>query len=321
MWAEYKIDHLKFPTRVMVGTESNPDLALENWRLVEQNPYVIGDFVWTGMDHIGESGLGDTRYMPDGQSLPDRITIAKPWPAWINWCGDIDIIGNKKPQSFYRDVVWRQSRIEILVHAPIPSGMREVTSYWGWPDEMPSWNWKGCEGEILLVKVLSRCPRVRLELNGRLLSERAIDEDKGIAALFDVPYQPGTLRATALVGDHVAATCAIETSGTPSSIGLSPEPGEAMRGNNQLIYVPIEIRDDRSRRVPDADCAITVELAGPAKLEVLGTACPDDHPFLGSSTVKPFRGHALAVIRRTGEPGLIRLTCSSPNLSSAEVVL
>jgi beta-galactosidase len=321
MWAEYKTDHLKFPTRVMVGTESNPDLALENWRMVEQNPFVIGDFVWTGMDHIGESGLGDARYVPDDRPSPDRITIAKPWPAWINGCGDIDITGNKKPQSFYRDVVWRRSEIEILVHAPIPSGTREVTSYWGWPDELPSWNWQGLEGKTLKVRVLSRCPQIRLELNGRLIAEKAIDEDKSIAAVFDVPYEAGTLRATGLTAGQVGATRTLETSGAASSITLRPERTARMPGRTQLIYIPIEITDSLGRLVPDATSSITVSLEGPAKLQALGSADPESNPFLGSSVVPAFRGRALAIVRPSGALDRIRLTCGSPGLKPMTVAL
>jgi beta-galactosidase len=316
MWGEYKSDHIKFPARIMVGTESNPDLALENWRLVEQNPYVIGDFVWTGMDHIGESGLGGNRYIPDGQPSPERITLAKPWPAWINGCGDIDIIGNKKPQSFYRDVVWGESEIEILVHAPIPTGEHEVTSYWGWPDELPSWNWRGCEGKTLLVKVHSQCPRVRLELNGRLIGEQTIDPSDGITARFNVPYEPGTLRASALVGSNTVATRVIETSGAASSIVMKPDVSRQPQQDDRLIFVPIEIHDGWGRLVQDAACSLTFSIDGPAKLVVCGSGNPEDDPFTHGRSVTTFRGRALSILCRTGASEAIRLTCFSPDLAS-----
>ena len=91
-WQQYEKDHLKFPGRIMIGTESVPKEAFENWQLVENLPFVIGDFVWTGMDYLGESGIGHTK--------PDNDTITKflpPWP-WFNAnCGDISILGDKKP--------------------------------------------------------------------------------------------------------------------------------------------------------------------------------------------------------------------------------
>jgi beta-galactosidase len=164
-WWQYEPDHEKFPDRIMMGTESVPIHAFQNWQLVEKHPYVIGDFVWTAMDYLGEAGIGHTTCKTEeGNQL-------MPWP-WFNAnCGDIDLTGNKKPQSYYRDIVWRLSDIEVAVHAPLPEGCKEAVSYWGWPDEKQNWTWPGHEGEIFKVNVYSRHERVRLELNGRIIGE------------------------------------------------------------------------------------------------------------------------------------------------------
>ena len=98
--------------------------------------------------------------------------FSMPWPWFNSWCGDIDLIGDKKPQSYYRDVVWRRSKIEIAVHAPLPDTCKEKISYWGWPDEQQSWTWPGNEGKKLSVNVYSRSPLVRLELNGKIIGEK-----------------------------------------------------------------------------------------------------------------------------------------------------
>ncbi|HLG40847.1 MAG TPA: glycoside hydrolase family 2 TIM barrel-domain containing protein, partial [Chitinophagaceae bacterium] len=105
-WMQYESDHQQFPQRIMAGTESVPRHAFENWQLVEKHPYVIGDFVWTAMDYLGESGIGHTGC----DNVKDEFSM--PWPWFNSWCGDIDLAGNKKPQSYYRDVVWRRSKIE-----------------------------------------------------------------------------------------------------------------------------------------------------------------------------------------------------------------
>jgi len=91
---EYEPDHLKFPERMMYGSETFPKFAWENWELVKRLPYVIGDFVWTGMDYIGESGIGHN-YFFDPKASRER-TFLMPWPWYVSWCGDIDILGNKK---------------------------------------------------------------------------------------------------------------------------------------------------------------------------------------------------------------------------------
>jgi beta-galactosidase len=316
----YESDHAKFPSRVMAGTESFPKEAYEYWTPVEKHPYVIGDFVWTGMDHLGESGIGHTTYVDDASAGPGPQPWGlMPWPTSINWSGDIDITGNKKPQSYYRDVVWDQSKIELAVHAPVPEGKHELTSLWGWPDELQSWNWAGREGQTLLVHVYSKAPRVRLELNDRVLGEQEIDPEKGITASFNVPYQPGVLRASALAGGTVVATCLLRTSGPAVALAVLPElPGPAAE-RSQLIYVPVEIRDASGALVPDASRALELELTGPAELQAFGSANPEALGSLQDARTETFRGRALAILRPTGEPGTVRLTVKSPGLPAAQI--
>jgi beta-galactosidase len=133
-WQEYEPDHEKYPDRIIIGTESFPMEAFENWQMVEKHPWVIGDFVWTGWDYLGESGIGHTKFEgSDWGFLP-------PWPWFNAYCGDISILGYKKPQMYFRDVVWGNSQLEILVHEPVPAGKKELISKWGWPAEWKSWN-------------------------------------------------------------------------------------------------------------------------------------------------------------------------------------
>jgi len=146
-WRQYEPDHEKFPKRIMMGTESVPLEAFDNWKLVEQQPYVIGDFVWTAMDYLGETGIGHTKM--DSASSYQLQTF-----PWFNaWCGDIDLTGGKKPQLYYRDIVWRTSPMHMLVHMPVPAGHKEAVSYWGWPNEVPYYQFAGQDGKPLQVHV------------------------------------------------------------------------------------------------------------------------------------------------------------------------
>ncbi|NJO68772.1 MAG: hypothetical protein HC830_05365 [Bacteroidetes bacterium] len=149
MWKAYEEDHLLYPDRIMAGTESLPLEAYENWKQVEKNSWVIGDFVWTAMDYMGETGIGNSRLDND----PDN-GFSRTW-TWFNaYCGDIDLCGFKKPQLYYRDVIWGNSNIEMMVHAPVPEGRKEIVSMWGWPEEWQNWNWNGSEGKLMQVRVL-----------------------------------------------------------------------------------------------------------------------------------------------------------------------
>lgn len=190
MHNEYESDHTKHPERVMMGTESYAKEAFDYWQYVKKHPYVIGDFVWTAMDYFGETGLGNSRINDE----PVR-GILRTFPWFNGYCGDIDITGEKKTQMLYRDVIWENSNLEMVVHAPIPDGKREIVSQWGWPNEWQSWNWSGNEGKILDVRVFSNYPLIRLELNGKIVGEKNVSDATKLITTFQVAYEPGTLKA------------------------------------------------------------------------------------------------------------------------------
>ena len=179
-----------FRDRIMMGTESVPMDAFGNWQQVEKHPWVIGDFVWTGMDYLGETGIGHTQYLSKDQ----KDVFAMTWPWFNAWCGDIDITGDKKPQMLYRDVIWGNSQLEMNVHAPVPEGKTEKISYWGWPDEYPHWNWNGNEDKLLQVSVYTKGDAVRLELNGRVIGIRKFRLKQNLLQFLMCPMNPENSR-------------------------------------------------------------------------------------------------------------------------------
>ncbi len=316
-WDQYERDHQRFPQRVIAGTESYPREALENWRLIEAQPYIVGDFVWTGMDHLGESGIGHTIYI-DAAADPETTGLKSweplPWPFWINWSGDLDLIGNKKPQSLYRDVVWRRSPLEVLVHEPVPPGKKEKVGAWGWPAELPTWNWPGNEQKPLEVTVYSRAGLIRLELNGRLIGEQPIDQAKSIAAKFTVPWEPGVLTATAIDGGRVLAVKELRTTGTARRLRATPERPLTPAARSSLVFVPIEVLDATGAVVPDAAVEIAATVDGEAELKAFGSANPEDPQSFLDHEATTFRGRALAILRSTGKPGKAQIRLSAPGL-------
>ena len=323
-WDHYESDHARFPQRVMAGTESYPHEALENWRLIEAHSYVIGDFVWTGMDHLGESGIGHTAYI---DSRADLATTGlknwepMPWPFWINWSGDLDLIGNKKPQSLYRDVVWRRSAVELLVHEPVPPGKKEKVGAWGWPAELPTWNWFGNEQKPLEVTVYSRAGRIRLELNGREIGEQTIDSSKSITAKFTVPWEPGVLTAKAIENGTVIAVKELRTSGVAKRLRAIAEMLHAPASRASLVFVPIEILDAAGAVVPDAALDLTAAVEGEAELKAFGSANPEDERSFLDNQATSFRGHALAILRSTGKPGKAQIYLSAPGLEPTSLTV
>jgi beta-galactosidase len=244
-----------------------------------------------------------------------------PWPFWVNWSGDLDLIGNKKPQSLYRDVVWSRSAVEILVHEPVPPGKKEKVGAWGWPAELPTWNWFGNEQKLLEVTVYSRAGRIRLELNGREIGEQTIDGSKSITAKFTVPWEPGVLTAKAIENGTVIAVKELRTSGVAKRLHATAEMLHAPASRASLVFVPIEILDAAGAVVPDAALDLTAAVEGEAELKAFGSANPEDPRSFLDNQATSFRGHALAILRSTGKPGKAQINLSAPGLEPTSLTV
>jgi beta-galactosidase len=311
----YEADHARNPKRVMMGTESYPKDFFDYWSLVEKHSYIIGDFVWTSMDYFGESGIGHSTLSGE----PDSFSM--PWPWFNAWCGDIDVCGFKKPQSYYRDVVWNRSQIEMAVHTPIPSGQSERVSGWGWPNECRSWNWFGQEGKSLQVSIYSRCENVRLELNGKVIGEKPVSAETKLTAKFNVPYEPGELRAIGLVNGKEVARTVLKTSGAPKKLKLTADRKNIRADRNDLSFVTVEIVDADGQRVPDAQVPVRFSISGPGELAAQASSSPNDATSFHEPERKTFEGRCLAILRPKGDAGKITLKAEADGLKPTSIVI
>jgi beta-galactosidase len=310
---KYETDHARNPQRVMMATESYPKDFFDYWSLVEKHPYIIGDFVWTAMDYFGESGIG--------HSTPsnEQDSFLMPWPWHNAWCGDIDACGFKKPQSYYRDVVWHRSQIEMMVHTPLPNGAWERVSGWGWPDETRSWNWPGQTGKPLQVAVYSRCDTVRLELNGKVIGEKPVSAMTKLTAKFDVPYEPGELRAIGLINGKAVASVSLSTAGEPKEIRLIADRSAIRADRNDLCYVTVEVVDQNGLVVPTAAIPVRFTISGAGELAATGSSAPNDDSSFHAPLRKTYQGRALAILRPAGDAGKITLKAEADGLKAATI--
>lgn len=318
-WVKYESDHERVPTRIIVGTETLPREIDEAWSLVEKHPYVIGDFVWTGMDYIGESGIGHTNYLPIGDST---MSFYQPWPWYISWCGDIDIIGNRKPQIKLRDVVWGRSKLEFAVHEPIPDGMHELHHYWGWAKEFQSWNWTGFEGKPLMVNVYSSYPTVQVELNGRLLEEKALN-DSIFSCSFEVPYEKGILNVNGIKDGEIQEIKSIQTTGNPTFLKLLPECREIGASTDEIVFIKVEIRDEEDRLIPLNEDEILVKVSGVGSLLAAGNGGPVVQGSIQDEVFKLYNGRGIIIVRSDGLPGEITVEarCNGLKTETTRIVV
>ena len=319
-YVRYRGDHNKYPERIMFASEFNPSASLENWQTVEDLPYVIGDFVWTAMDYMGESGIGLARYFPDttkfSQGLGAIALMYNPecWPIFNAFCGDIDLIGNRKPASYYQHVVWRESKVEMFVQTPTPAGMKVI----GRPELLNSWNWPGYEGKKLKVDVYTRSQLAKLELNGKVIGEKTINDKKSITATFEVPYEPGTLIARCYDNGIETASKIIKTVGKPAAIRLSADRSTIKADRNDLSYVMVEILDAEGNVVPYADnVLVNFEISGTGKIAGVGSGSPTDMSSFQQPRKKTWHGRCLIILRPKREAGKIVLTARADGLKEA----
>jgi len=314
MYYHYLSDHKRYPNRIMMGTESYPKRAAENWELVEKYPFVIGDFVWTAMDYIGEAGIGHTEIMDNGK----HTAFARPWPWFNGWCGDIDLLGNKKPQSYYRDVVWHIRPITMAVEAPIPAGKSEQISQWGWQDELQSWTWPHrTPADTMTVNVYSRAPRVRLYLNNQLVGEQPTSATYW--AGFRVPYHTGQLRAVAVDGGVEGASFTLETTGEPAGLRLVTADSTLQASGTDLAYVVAELVDARGHVVSDSTRQVHFTVTGNGTLLAGGNANPCDQLSFRSAAPRLFRGRAMAIVKSDVKSGTVVVNASCDGLPAQQI--
>ena len=309
--AKYESDHRAFPERIMMGTESYPAALGNFWPIVERNPYVIGDFKWTGLDYLGEAGCGHSSLDTDSKNY------GRTWPWFNAFCGDLDLCGFPKPPAFYRDVVWGRSRLEMMVHRPLPPGRSERTSGWGWPDELPSWTWDLPANTPLKVTVYSTCDAVRLELNGHPV---ATNEMMGrLKMKFEVPYAPGKLRAVGLVHGKVVAEETLGTTGPAARLRLTADRPSIHASRDDLAYVKVEVTDRQGNVLPDAAVPVRFTVTGAGELAAVGSGSPDRPESFHGPVRTTWHGRALAILRPLGGPGRITLRVEADHLETAQI--
>jgi beta-galactosidase len=330
-YLKYEGDHEKFPNRVMYASEYFPPKGIDNWLKVEKLSYVIGTFSWSAMDYLGEAGLGAPRLIKekpnDGKNkgmfggAGSNLFLEPSFPIYTSYTGELDLIGNKKVNSYYLDVVWKRSEVEMLVHTPIPKGYKEVNFYYNFPDQLKSWSFPGEEGKKMQVFVYSRAQKVTLELNGKIVGEQAI-QPNNITAQFDIPYEPGILIAKSYVDGKQTGADTLATVGKPVAIRLKADRNIIKSSRNDLSYVQVEVVDAKGNVVPYIDdLLIKYHIEGKGEIAGVANGNPADVSSFQQPQKKVFHGRGLVIIRPKGKPGKIILKAEANGLIGTQITI
>lgn len=312
-------DHLRVPGRVIYAAESYQVDAFNSWAAVNDHSYVIGDFVWSAIDYLGEAGIG--RVFESAETVRAHWEGSHyPWHAAA--CGDIDFTGYRKPISWYRQIVWdRGASLYMAVEQPSPDGQEWQLSQWAVPPMRADWSWPGNEGKPIQVEVYSRHPSVRLYLNDKLIGEQPTGRAEQFKAAFTVPYASGTLTAVGMRDGQELERFTLQTSGPAAAIRLTPESAELAADGQDLAFIVVEVVDAKGRRVFAADNAISFNLSGPGEIIAVGSADYTSDATYTATDRRVFEGRALLVVRTSTEVGEIHLHAAAPDLDGSSVVI
>ena len=307
-------DHQRDPKRVIWQTESYPRDAFRNWSISNDFPYVVGDIVWTGLDYLGESGIGRNYYKGEREG---ESWIEGGQPEWHGApCGDVDITGWRKPISHYREMLWNEDT-PLYMAVKEPNGYHGdiKTTMWSvWPT-WESWTWPGWEGKPVEVEVYTHQPEVKLYLNDQLIGTKQVSRKTEFKAVFSVPYQTGTLRAEA-----GGKSMTLKTAGEPARLRLTPDHTMMTADGQSLTFVTIEVLDKNGILVPEAaiDCEAVVK--GQGQLLAFASADLKDTEPYTSPRSKTWKGRALLVVRSTQKKGSVNVSIKS-SLPTANLTL
>jgi beta-galactosidase len=307
-------DHARVPSRVMVQTESYPLEAFRSWMDVLDHPYLVGDFVWTAFDYIGEASIGWRGYWQEHDFYPWTLAFT----------GDIDIAGWKRPQSYYRDVLWKPDQISVFVKPPSPSfpenPKRQAWSKWHWLDAVADWTWPGQEGRPIEVSVYSSYPEAELFLNGRSLGRRKTDRAAEFKAVWQVPYAAGELKAVGYDGPR-EGSAVLHTAQPVARIVATPDRASITADEQDLSYVTIELQDAAGVRHPKAANLLRFDIEGPGTIVGVANANPMSVESYERPSRQAWQGRALVVVKSGREAGEIRLRVTSAGLPPATAVI
>jgi beta-galactosidase len=287
----YPADHKAYPKRIIYGSENNHQFNA--WTAVRNSEYISGQFLWTGIDYLGE---------------------ARQWPNRSSDFGLLDLAGFKKPMGWFRQSLWSDKPMAYLT---VSGGVGARRGGRGSGLEAESWNWP--DGALLSIRCFTNCPEVTLSLNGRTISTRPLSEARQGVLTWQIPFEAGELRAVGHKGDRDVCEFVLKTAGEARGIELSSDARQIVADGKDVCHVVFRITDDRGVRVFEANPELTFAVEGPGRILGIGTGDRDSTEIPGAPAHKAFQGQGLVVLQAARTPGAIRLTARSQGLAQGEI--
>lgn len=300
----YKLDAKLHPERVIFGSETFPHTIDENWNYVRELDTVVGDFIWTAWDYIGENGIGAWAYGKENAGF------FKNYPWWLADVGAFDILGNPNAEAYWVGAAWDKLDKPAMTIQPVKDE-KPYKGSWRGTNGLPSYSWKDCEGKKAVCEVFFHCAKVELYQNGKKIASR---KPKGSRTIFKIKYIPGTLEAVAYdaSGKEIGRNKLVSANRNVRTALLPEEKSVKL---NDIVYVDVCICDDKGVVESNADTKVKVSVEN-GELLAFGSARPNTVEDLHSGEYNTYYGRALAIVKATGK-GTIKVKAES-RYNSAE---
>jgi beta-galactosidase len=284
----YVQDHKTYPKRILLGSENS--MSYDAWKAVTDNDYISGQFLWLGFDFLGE---------------------ARGWPDKASRSGLFDLCGYKKPIGWFRQSLWSDKPMVYLGASPARSQQQEQSRR-GPRNLQESWNWP--EGSNSRVTCFSNCQKAELFLNDKSLGEKSLTDFPDRRMNWEVPYQPGILKAVGKNDGKAVCEYILQTAGPAKKIMLKLDSVSRYPGTKDTFQLEISVADEKGTLVPGAENEITLTIAGPARLLGFGSGDNASHDNETDAVHKVYQGRALAVVQSDSQSGEISVKATSPDL-------
>ena len=315
MYGRYAHDIERFPDRVIHATETHSFHTYDYWKACIENPNCIGDFIWVAFDNLGEAGAGRVIYSFDEM----KGGLIGSWPWLSCYQGDLDLIGDARPQNMYRRVMWGVDKgIHMYTTHPTRTGKPFYGMGWHWEDIVATWTFDDeYIGQPVKVQAYADCDEVEFVLNGAIMGREAPVEYK---VFKELPYEPGYIEVRAIKAGEIVAIDRIETTGAPAAIKLRAERDIIAADGMDLAYVHADIVDAQGRRITGSDMKLTASVSGAGTFLAFGSGNPCTEENYTDSRIT-FRGTAMVCARAAKESGELTIKVTADDLPEAEVTV
>ena len=291
----YAADHQKYPKRIIYGSENG--MSLEAWNAVAGNDYVLGQFLWTGFEYMGEAG-----------QFPSRHSIS----------GIIDLAGNKKPEFYFRQSLWSDKPM-VFIGTTDHVAETGTTDLWAHKMVDPVWNWK--PGQQVIVNVFSNCEEVELFLNNKTIGVKKMADFKNKTITWTLPFEAGKLRAVGRIAGKDLASFDLNTTGKPVTIVAKSDVSQLKDDKQELANVFVTLCDKSGNIVYSADNEITCEVTGPVRILGMEDSNPRNIENYKDNKQHAYHGKLLIYLQSLDKPGKAVIKLSSPGLKGTTIEL